>query len=143
MISTSLINDVFPLIRYKTTDCIVPKQGCFPLHSYDATIESIGGRTASNIVGKDGTRYSDAALTFIFKDVPNVRKAQFIQNEPGKVTLNIVPDRDFKQSEQNIILSLIDGKMGLKNIDVKIQLINEAELKYTKRNKLALVISNL
>ena len=97
----------------------------------------------SNIVGKDGTRYSDAALTFIFKDVPNVRKAQFIQNEPGKVTLNIVPDRDFKQSEQNIILSLIDEKMGLRNIDVDIQLINEAELKYTKRNKLALVISNL
>lgn len=143
VISTSLINDVFPLIRYKTTDCIVPKQGCFPLHSYDATIESIEGRTASNIVGKDGTRYSDAALTFIFKDVPNVRKAQFIQNEPGKVTLNIVPDRDFKQSEQNIILSLIDEKMGLRNIDVDIQLINEAELKYTKRNKLALVISNL
>ena len=143
VISTSLINDVFPLIRYKTTDCIVPKQDCFPLHSYDATIESIEGRTASNIVGKDGTRYSDAALTFIFKDVPNVRKAQFIQNEFGKVTLNIVPDRDFKQSEQNIILSLIDEKMGLRNIDVDIQLINEAELKYTKRNKLALVISNL
>ena len=143
VISTSLINDVFPLIRYKTTDCIVPKQDCFPLHSYDATIESIEGRAASNIVGKDGTRYSDAALTFIFKDVSNVRKAQFIQNELGKVTLNIVPDRDFKQSEQNIILSLIDEKMGLRNIDVDIQLINEAELKYTKRNKLALVISNL
>ena len=57
--------------------------------------------------------------------------------------MNIVPDRDFKQSEQNIILSLIDEKMGLRNIDVDIQLINEAELKYTKRNKLALVISNL
>ena len=69
--------------------------------------------------------------------------AQFIQNEPGKVTLNIVPDRNFKQSEQNTILSLIDEKMGLRNIDVDIQLINEAELKYTKRNKLALVISNL
>lgn len=54
-----------------------------------------------------------------------------------------MPDRDFKQSEQNIILSLIDEKMGLRNIDVDIQLINEAELKYTKRNKLALVISNL
>lgn len=94
------------------------------------------GVAASNIVGKDGTRYSDAALTFIFKDVSNVRKAQFIQNELGKVTLNIVPDRDFKQSEQNIILSLIDEKMGLRNIDVDIQLINEAELKYTKRNKL-------
>ena len=57
--------------------------------------------------------------------------------------MNIVPDRDFNQSEQNIILSLIDEKMGLRNIDVDIQLINEAELKYTKRNKLALVISNL
>ena len=75
--------------------------------------------------------------------MPNVRKAQFIQNELGKVTLNIVSDRNFKQSEQNIILSLIDEKMGLRNIDVDIQFINEPELNYTKHNKLALVISNL
>lgn len=31
--------------------------------------------------------------------------------------------------------------MGLRNIDI--QFVNEAELKYTKCNKLALVISNL
>ena len=75
VISTSLINDVFPLIRYKTTDCIVLKQDCFPLHSYDATIESIEGRTASNIVGKDGTRYSDAALTFYFQGCTECQKS--------------------------------------------------------------------
>lgn len=139
VITTSLINDVFPLIRYKTDDRVIIKHSS----SKRNFIERVEGRAVSCIVGKDGTKYSDAALTFIFKDIHGVRMAQFVQDVVGKVVLNIVPERDFTEKDQQQILNYINQKIGLDNMDVDICLVVETDMQYTKRNKLALVISKL
>ena len=106
-------------------------------------IERVEGRSISYIVGKDGTKYSDAALTFVFKDVHGVRLAQFVQNEVGKIILNVVPENVFSEKDKEGILEYIDQKIGKENMDVDFRLIDESQMQYTKRNKLALVISNL
>ena len=106
-------------------------------------IERVEGRSISYIVGKDGTKYSDAALTFVFKDVHGVRLAQFVQNEVGKIILNVVPENVFSEKDKEGILEYIDQKIGNENMDVDFRLIDESQMQYTKRNKLALVISNL
>ena len=143
VITTSLINDAFPLIRYKTNDRVVLKSHAKKDYVSEATVERIEGRSISHIIGKDGTKYNDAALTFIFKDAHGVRLAQFVQNEVGKIILNIVPENDFSENDKEEVLKNIDQKIGKKNMDVDFRLIDESEMQYTKRNKLALVISNL
>lgn len=141
VITTSLINDAFPLIRYKTNDRVVLKDTA--LKTKENFIERVEGRSISYIVGKDGTKYSDAALTFVFKDVHGVRLAQFVQNEVGKIILNVVPENVFSEKDKEGILEYIDQKIGKENMDVDFRLIDESQMQYTKRNKLALVISNL
>lgn len=143
VITTSLINDAFPLIRYKTNDRVVLKPNTILTHASEPMVERVEGRSISYIVGKDGTKYSDAALTFVFKDVHGVRLAQFVQNEVGKIILNVVPENVFSEKDKEGILEYIDQKIGKENMDVDFRLIDESQMQYTKRNKLALVISNL
>lgn len=144
IISTSLINNVFPLIRYRTDDRIVLKSGVRKTKEGfidNNGIDSIDGRAIAFIEDKKGTKYSDSALTFIFKDIPGVRFAQFIQNIAGIVTLNIVPDELYSKNSERIVLDGIDRKIGLDNIDVQIVLIKEKDLKKSKHDKLSLVIN--
>lgn len=144
IISTSLINNVFPLIRYRTDDRIVLKSGVRKTKEGfidNNGIDSIDGRAIAFIEDKKGTKYSDSALTFVFKDVPGVRFAQFIQNIAGIVTLNIVPDELYSKNSERIVLDGIDRKIGLDNIDVQIVLIKEKDLKKSKHDKLSLVIN--
>lgn len=146
IISTSLINDVFPLIRYKTDDRIVLRGGIekTPEGFVDYTgIDRVDGRAMTFIIGKDGTKYSDSALTFIFKDTKGVRYSQFIQKEIGKVDLNLVTDKAYTNEVEQKILQLIDKKVGLANMEVSIHHVTEKELKFTSRNKLVLVVSEL
>ena len=147
IISTSLINDVFPLIRYKTEDRVVLKEDVrkTPEGFIDYTngIEKVDGRAMTFIVGKDGTKYSNAALTFIFKDVEWVKYSQFIQKEKGKVDLNIVPDGSVYKETEKELLQNIDKKIGLDNIDISIHQVSEKELIYTNRNKLMLVVNEI
>ncbi len=143
VITTSLINDTFPLIRYKTNDRVVLKSNTILTHASEPMVKRVEGRSVSFIIGKDGTKYSDAALTFIFKETHGIRLAQFVQNEVGKIFLNVVPESNFSEKDKDEILKNIDQKIGKENIDVDFRLIDESQMQYTKRNKLALVISNL
>lgn len=147
IISTSLINDVFPLIRYKTDDRIILKEGVEKTPEgfidYSHGIEKVEGRAMTFIIGKDGTKYSDAALTFIFKDTSGVRYSQFVQKEQGNVDLKIVSDESYSDEVEKHILYNINKKIGIDNINVTIHYVKEQDLIYTKRNKLMLVVNEM
>ncbi len=145
LITTSLINDAFPLIRYKTEDRILLKDGVKKTKEgfidYDS-IEKIDGRAIAYVVCKDGTPISDSALTFIFKHNCGVRYAQFVQQEAGMVDLNLVTDESYSTETEQYLLDWLDKTFGKGNMDTRIHKIEESGLKYSSRNKLPLVISN-
>lgn len=145
LITTSLINDAFPLIRYKTEDRIILKDGVKNTKEgfidYDA-IEKIDGRAIAYVICKDGTLISDSALTFIFKHECGVRYAQFVQNKKGKVDLNLVTNEMYNTETEKYILDYLDKTFGNNNMDTHINLIKKSELQYSKRNKLSLVVNN-
>ena len=145
IISTSLINDAFPLIRYKTDDRIILQEGITktPEGFVDYTgIERVDGRAVAYVVCKDGTPISDSALTFVFKHECGVRYAQFVQKEKGKVDLNLVTNEAYNAETEKYILCFLDNTFGKDNMDIHINLIEESELQYSKNNKLALIVSN-
>ena len=138
VISTSLINSAFPLIRYQSSDVVILKENT----KYErVSIDRIQGRSGNCIKGKDGSIYNNAALTFILTYSHNIRYAQFIQKKNGKVLLNIVPEAVFSSQNLDELKQMIDLKIGLSNLELEINLIKEQDLIYTTRNKYSYIIS--
>ena len=138
VISTSLINSAFPLIRYQSSDVVILKENT---KDERVSIDRIQGRSGNCIKGKDGSIYNNAALTFILTYSHNIRYAQFIQKKNGKVLLNIVPEAVFSSQNLDELKQMIDLKIGLSNLEPEINLIKEQDLIYTTRNKYSYIIS--
>lgn len=138
VISTSLINSAFPLIRYQSSDVVILKENT---KDERVSIDRIQGRSGNCIKGKDGSIYNNAALTFISTYSHNIRYAQFIQKKNGKVLLNIVPEAVFSSQNLDELKQMIDLKIGLSNLELEINLIKEQDLIYTTRNKYSYIIS--
>ena len=138
VVSTSLINSVFPLIRYQSSDVVILKENT---KDERVSIDRIQGRSGNCIKGKDGSIYNNAALTFILTYSHTIRYAQFIQKKNGKVLLNIVPEAVFSSQNLDELKQMIDLKIGLSNLELEINLIKEQDLIYTTRNKYSYIIS--
>lgn len=138
VVSTSLINSDFPLIRYQSSDVVILKENT---KDERVSIDRIQGRSGNCIKGKDGSIYNNAALTFILTYSHNIRYAQFIQKKNGKVLLNIVPEAVFSSQNLDELKQMIDLKIGLSNLELEINLIKEQDLIYTTRNKYSYIIS--
>lgn len=138
VITTSLINDSFPLIRYKVNDMILPKADYDPVSVDSPKIVRLEGRTESYVIAKDGTIVG--RLNFLFKDVENIKLAQIVQKEPGQITINIVPDGIWDNGQADKIMKYVDERIGLNQIDCTISVVTDTDIIYTARNKFNQVI---
>lgn len=136
IITTSLINNSFPLIRYQIDDILSTKK-----LEQQTIIDEIHGRIEDQIVCKDGTKIG--RTDDLFTRVKNVLLAQIIQNEVGAIDINIVPDEKFSEIDKRTIYNDIHKKSGENNLDIKINTVTSSEIIYTKRNKFKFVLSNI
>jgi phenylacetate-CoA ligase len=141
VITTSLINTSFPLIRYKVNDIISQAQTNSLIDLELCIVDSIEGRTEDTIIARDGSLIG--RLDFLFKDLAHVRLAQIIQYKEGEIKINIVPHGEFLATDRKDLLRNINQRIGLDNIDLTISIIDDTKIVYTKRNKFQLVISML
>lgn len=135
-ICTSLTNEAFPLIRYRSNDII-------ELAELDAEhpqimVKSVEGRKEDFLLCKDGGRIQ--RLDFIFKGVYHVRYGQLVQEKNGFLNVNIVPDFGFSKLDEKSIENNVIERIGKDNIDFKINQIRESDLVYTKRGKFKFLI---
>ena len=149
-ITTSLINSDFPMIRYQTfdqfetTDLVSPPCLSDGRHGIHPVVRQIYGRPSSVLVGKDGSIYTNAALTFVISKNAglNIRYAQFVQHQDGKVELRVVTDgRLLSMAEKESLLKMIHEKIGRNNIDINIVQTDKSQLIVTERGKFSYVIS--
>lgn len=140
-ITTSLINESFPLIRYKGDDIIERMQP--NIEKDKISIKKILGRKSTCLIGKDGTHYSGALLTRVFKDIISIDYAQFIQNTQGKVTLNIVTNNNFSQNDKIKLDKIVHEQLGKNNFDIIINQIDKSQLIITQRGKFNYIINNI
>lgn len=144
-ITTSLINQSFPLIRYKIDDVLELKNAdetTIAWKQIPSNIKRIKGRAMQYIQGNDGSLYSTASLTFIVKDCPSIKYSQFVQHEDGHVDLNIVSfSNDLPDNEKKHILQVVDSKIGLNNIHFSIRIIDESELILSPSGKFCYVVN--
>jgi phenylacetate-CoA ligase len=143
VITTSLINTSFPLIRYKVDDILVRKEVNNVQEVGHPTIERIHGRTTDCIIGKDGTHFSGAALSYFAKAIPNISTVQLIQEEVGKMFVHLVPDTNFSTNDEAKITGVVREILGADNIDYSVRKISVEELQYAKNGKLSLIVSKI
>ncbi len=139
-VTTSLINQSFPLIRYRGNDIIetIKVDGNNKEH---LAIKKIHGRNEDYLICKDGTYIK--RLGFIFKKTDHVNAAQLIQNEKGKVRIKIVPDPDFNKSDSQSIKESLWERVGKGNLIIDIELVSLNELTYTSSGKFKYIINNI
>lgn len=135
VLTTSLVNKCFPLIRYRVDDAINYKDG---------RVIGLAGRTNLYLLGRDGTKYSGAGMTLIPKEILSIKYTQFVQSQNGKVDLNIVPYQNIPitESHMNKLYKMIDDKIGLNNIDLSINIIDESQIIYSKRGKFNMIVNH-
>lgn len=144
IISTSLINDVFPLIRYKTDDRIVLKEGVNKSSQgfidNAGGIECVVGRTDDILVCKDGSMVT--RVDFI-EEGEHIKACQWIQNEKGKLEIRIAPDEGFNDKDKEFVIEETLMRCGHGNMDITTKVCSMDEMIYSKRGKFKLIVNNL
>lgn len=135
-ITTSLINFSFPLIRYQGNDIMELSDD-----NNQVRVKSIQGRKSSYLEGKDGTKYSGALLTRVFKDITSIDNAQFVQHEKGKVDLNVVASSSFSDIDAERLKSAVFEQLGADNFEIKINTINPDGLIYSSHGKFNYILN--
>lgn len=118
-IVTTLLNDVMPLIRYKIGDLGKVAYKTCPCGRQTQVIEELFGKTGAVIVS-EGRRVPTAAIAIAFEYLENIKKAQIIQNEPGKVIVKLVTTDRFTKKDEDFMRWELEKMLGNKlNIETK------------------------
>lgn len=140
IITTSLINDVFPLIRYEVNDII---EVVTDNHNIKEPIEikSIIGRKEDSVILPDGTLIG--RLDLVFKGVRNILKAQIIQYNVNSINVFLVTSKNFTQNrDQKQLEKNLQTRLGQK-IKIEFSVVKDSDLVYTKSGKFKFVINKI
>jgi phenylacetate-CoA ligase len=134
ILTTGLINDHFPLIRYEVDDII-------ELDLNDSTpekeIRGIQGRKDDLLTFYDGTRIG--RMSGALKGVENVKLTQIVQSNLYSFTVNVVPSPCFTDEDKKILREKISSKVG--DIPFDIKMVKESEIIRTKAGKYKLIVN--
>lgn len=137
-ICTSLTNEAFPLIRYRSNDVI-------ELAEMDADhpqiiVKSVVGRVDDFLICKDGSRVT--RVDFV-EDGENIKACQWIQKEKGKLLILIVPDDGFTDKDKEFVVDETIKRVGENNMKIEVKLAKLEELRLTKRGKFRLIVNEI
>lgn len=102
VVSTSLSNYVFPLIRYKTGDIGVYADGTCKCGREYKRFSKIEGRLQDIIITKDYRKVTLTSLIFAqhFKAFSHFENMQIVQNEPGILVVKIVKTDEYTTEDE-------------------------------------------
>lgn len=140
IVATGFNNYAVPFIRYKTADLAVnSNESCVCGRNYKL-IKRIEGRKQDFFIDKNYELTS-----FIYHDVgmwsvkEKISAYQYIQNEPGRVRLNIQTKEEFSPFEVNRVAK--EFKQYYPNIEIEISFVPYIER--TKSGKFKYIIQNI
>lgn len=122
IVVTGFISHCLPLLRYRTGDFACWSDGECPCGRSYPRLRSIEGRwTQEFIVSVSGSKISMTALNVHSAAFDHVRRFQFVQDEPGRVTLLLEPSEHYVDSDGVRILQELDAKLhGLVALEIQI-----------------------
>lgn len=143
LLTTSLINRAFPLIRYEVGDSLEWTENDADKgkgHPASARVLRLEGRQDDFVVLPDGSRVG--RLDIAFKGVNHLLYAQIIQNDTASLLVHLVPGTLFGSADRQLLLANLSSLLGT-TLKIVIRDVAVADIKKTASGKFKLVISNL
>lgn len=106
-------------------------------------VKKVQGRKSSYLIGKDGSEYSGALLTRVFKDISTIDNAQFVQEKRGKVKLNYVPGKGISKDDERKLVNAVKEQLGVNNFDFAFCSVSANEIIYTSRGKFNYIVNKI
>jgi phenylacetate-CoA ligase len=123
IVATSLTNNVFPLIRYKTGDIAVVGDETCECGRQHILIERIVGRTQEFLITRNNEKMPATGLYHVIAEYGNhVKECQLIQKQKGDIIITIVRDEGYTEQ---------DAKKIIKGFSDRFQTSFSIELQYT------------
>lgn len=138
VVTTSLINNTFPLIRYRVDDIIKTNKSTLLQNIIHPNIIAIDGRASETIKLRDGSEVG--CIDYIFKEIDHLEMAQVYQMYPGEdIDIKLVTNEQFGIAEQTKLLQRARRLLG---DEVKVNIIpsTKADLVSPNNGKYRLII---
>jgi phenylacetate-CoA ligase len=128
VVGTSLVNHVFPFIRYKLGDLgVYTNQQC-PCGCHYPLLKKIEGRTQEIALSKTHQPFSLTGLyDFVAKSTQHIKECQFYQDTAGTLILNIVKTHEFTDKDHHTIQKNFQNLFG-DRMDLTIQFVDHISL---------------
>lgn len=140
IITTSLINNSFPLIRYEVDDRITVKSNDFYKNLISPEITQIEGRAGDTLELMDGSVVG--CIDHAFKGVDNLIMAQIYQSISDKsIEIKLVVNQAFNQLSEIKLKQNLIRMLGTET-PTRLTICNESELILHKNKKFRLIIKN-
>ncbi|MBL7736744.1 MAG: phenylacetate--CoA ligase family protein [Chitinophagaceae bacterium] len=143
IITTSLINFAFPLIRYRVTDSLeLADNQPPPSDQYPSTrlMGRIEGRIDDFVHLESGQKIG--RLDIAFKGVNNILLSQIIQDHISGIRVNIVANERFGENDKNQLVHNLRSLLGAA-IQIDVRIVGDKDIIKTAKGKYKLVINRL
>lgn len=133
IVCTGFLSKKMPLIRYATDDVVqIDEKGAMRLVGHK--------RSEVHLISKNGQKVFKGAMTLHVEELKKIKRYQYVQNEPGKAALCIVPEEKMKDAEIARVKEYITRRCeGM--LDIEIKFVDELQL--TTRGKYNWAVNNI
>lgn len=139
VITTSLINQSFPLIKYYVDDTF--KQMTTPCEcGRGIGVSAVEGRVDDVIILPDGTRVG--RLGVAFQGIGHLRYAQIIQETIQEITVNMVVEKGFNQQDEDLLKSKLRQRLN-ESLKIELKQVEEKDIIKTAAGKFKLIVSKV
>jgi phenylacetate-CoA ligase len=142
LVVTGFTNHEMPIIRYRTGDLIsAHSEGCHACGRPHPVAWTIEGRSHEFLVGRNGELIP--ALSSWIGTFHNVLHCQFLQEQPGKVCLHIVPAKGFTKYDNALILRELGRILGRMKDALEVELNYVDAIPRTSSGKVRMIEQRL
>ncbi|RYH00166.1 MAG: phenylacetate--CoA ligase family protein [Alphaproteobacteria bacterium] len=139
IVATGLNNSAMPLLRYRTGDLAIPKDGSCSCGRCGRLVERVLGRSDDVIVTADGRMLN--RVSSIFMEMTNILEAQLVQESLENLLVRVVPrSADFNEKDRSLLVQKVREHTGL-GLEIQIQVLERIPRRPS--GKFQFVISHL
>lgn len=113
IVITDLRNLAMPMIRYRIRDVGQVKRASCTCGRGLPLMQLAGGRVTDFLVATNGNKVSGIVIaTYVITNLPGIRQIQFVQNEIGSLTINLVKAPDWTATTMTELMARIRRYLG-------------------------------
>jgi len=140
LLGTSLLNYGMPLIRYELEDVTHEVTGPCRCGREHPRIGPVETHSDDFIVSSDGSMIPPSLFYIPFQGVRGVTSSQIVQEDTGRVTVNLVADPEFTPDEERRLLHSLSMTLGT---GMKVAVRRVPEISRTTSGKFRFVVSKV